>query len=347
MFTRLYLIILVALILVIGVGCPRQTQPMSTNLTVVSYGGGAYQQSHIDAFLKPFGDITGIHMESVMWNVEYHKLKTMVESGNVVWDVVEVTDAAFKRGKRDSLYQPMTVVPTDGVFLPNTVEKYGVANVYWGTVIAFMPETFRAKKPETWKDFWDVNKFPGPRALYDNPRGNLEFALMADGVSKDSLYPLDVERAFKKLDQIKPHVRVWWNEGTEPVQLLQKKSVALSSAWNGRIFSLAQEGITISFSWSGAALELDWWVIPRGSKNSDAASRFIVFASLPERMARQAKLIGYGPVNTTSLEYLSEDTKRQLPTFGANWERSFVVNSDWWSQHEKEMIDRWASWKSR
>lgn len=333
--------------LLLAYGCDGKPPHYTTSMTVVSYGGGAYQQSHVDAFLKPFSDITGIRLESVAWNVEYQKLKTMVQDRNVVWDVVEVTDAEFKRGKRDSLYQSLTVLPSDGEFLPNTVEQYGVANVYWGTVLAYLPDTYPKRKPETWADFWDFKTFPGPRALYDNPRGNLEFALIADGVSKDNLYPLDVERAFKKLDQIKSHVRVWWSEGTQAVQLLQTKSVALTSAWNGRIFALSKEGTRIDYSWSGAALELDWWIIPRGSSNADAASRFIVFASLPERMARQSRLVGYGPINTSALDYVPDEIKQQLPTHKKNWEKSFVVDSEWWSKNEKQMMERWVSWKSK
>jgi putative spermidine/putrescine transport system substrate-binding protein len=316
-------------------------------LTVVSYGGGAYQQSHKDAFFKPFEDTTGIRIESVVWNAEYGKLKEMVGSNNVPWDVVEVTDAQYKRGKSENLYQSLTTKPTDGEFLPGTVEDLGVANVYWGTVMAYMPDTFSGDKPRDWKDFWDMKRFPGARGLNDDPRGNLEFALLADGVPKESLYPLDVDRAFRKLDQIKPYVRVWWNEGTQPVQLLQSKSVALSSAWNGRIFAVALQGTKIDYSWDGAALELDWWVIPKGSKNPNTGSRFITFASLPERMARQAAMIGYGPVNKTALNYLAPDVRSQMPTSAENWPKAFVVNSDWWSQHEVEMMKRWSSWKGK
>src|ERR1051326_5362790 len=232
-------------------------------LTVVSYGGGAYQQSHKDAFFKPFEDTTGIRIESVVWNAEYGKLKEMVGSNNVPRDVVEVTDAQYKRGKSENLYH------------------------------------------------------------------------------------LDVDCWFRKLDQIKPYVRVWWNEGTQPVQLLQSKSVALSSAWNGRIFAVALQGTKIDYSWDGAALELDWWVIPKGSKNPNTGSRFITFASLPERMARQAAMIGYGPVNKTALNYLAPDVRSQMPTSAENWPKAFVVNSDWWSQHEVEMMKRWSSWKGK
>ncbi len=319
----------------------------SGSLTVVSYGGGAYQQSHKDAFFKPFEDTTGVHIEPVVWNAEYGKLKAMVDSKNVPWDVVEVTDAQFKRGKSEGLFQPLTIKPTDGEFLQGTVEDLGVANVYWGTVLAFLPETYKDSKPESWKDFWDVKKFPGPRAMYDDPRGNLEFALLADGVPKENLYPLDVDRALRKLNEIKPYVRVWWNEGTQPVQILQSKTIALSSAWNGRIFSLAKEGKKIDYSWNGAALELDWWVIPQGSKNATTASRFIAFASLPERLGRQAGMIGYGPVNKTSLEYLSPDVRKQIPTHPDNWAKAFVVDSNWWSQNEVEMMKRWLAWKGK
>jgi len=331
---------------VLSFGCKR-AEPTARSLTAVSYGGGAYQQSHKDAFFKPFEDFTGTHIEAVVWNAEYGKLKAMVDGQNVTWDVVEVTDAQFKRGKREGLFSKLTVKPSDGEFLPSTVDDYGVANVYWGTVLAYLPESFPKKQPRNWKDFWDVKGFPGPRALYDDPRGNLEFALLADGVPKDQLYPIDVVRAFRKLDEIKPHVRVFWTEGTQAVQLLQSKSVVLTPAWNGRIFALAREGTNIHYSWDGAALELDWWIVPKGSKSVDAASRFILFASLPERMAKQASQIGYGPVNKSSLECLPEVTRRQLPTFPENWERSFVVNSDWWAEHELEVTKRWLAWKSK
>jgi putative spermidine/putrescine transport system substrate-binding protein len=327
------------------VSCGRPSKETGS-LTIVSYGGGAYQQSHKDAFITPFAQISGVTAQSVAWNAEYGKLKSMVESKNVPWDVVEVTDAQFRRGKKDTLYQKLAPGKTEGVFLPNTIDEYGIANVYWGTVMAYDPAAFPNGAPQTWADFWDVKKFPGTRGLYDDPRGNLEFALLADGVPKESLYPLDYERAFKKLGTIKPYIRVWWNEGTQPVQLLQSKSVVLTSAWNGRIFALAREGVKIGYSWNGAALELDWWTIPRGSKNPNTASRFIYFASLPDKMAKQAEQIGYGPVNVTALDHLSDAVKAQLPTYEGNLRVAFVVDAGWWSENEAGMMKRWLTWKA-
>src|SRR5205823_2462578 len=86
-------------------------------------------------------------------------------------------------------------------------------------------------QPKSWADWWDVKKFPGARSMRDHPVDNLEFALIADGVAMDKLYPLDVDRAFKKLDQIKPHVNVWWSTGQQPAQLLLDKQFWIDDAW--------------------------------------------------------------------------------------------------------------------
>lgn len=328
-------------------GCNGSKPTDQRSLTVVSYGGGAYQESHRKSFIEPFSEITGVPVHSAVWNAEYGKLKAMVESGRVDWDVVEVTAAQFARGSRDNLFQKLSVKPHDGEFLPNSVMDTGVANVYWGTVAAYRKADFMGDHPTSWKDFWDTHRFPGGRALYDDPRGNLEFALLADGVPAAKLYPLDIERAFRKLDQLKPSVRVWWTDGTQPVQLLLTNSVTMSSAWSGRIFANPQAMADLGYSWEGGALELDYWVIPRGSRNTDAASRFILFASLPYTMATQAELIGYGPVNLTALTFISDKTKPHLPTYAPNRTLSFVVDARWWSAHEEEIKARWIGWKSR
>ena len=338
---------LLSIVILGSSGCGKSSPPSTTSeLTVVSYGGGAYQESHKKFFFEPFAEITGIKVSSVVWGAEYSKLKTMVDSKKVNWDVVEVTAAQFARGNAEGLFDELTVKPHEGSFLPNTVTNNGVANVYWGTVMAYKSSAFKTSAPKTWADFWDVTNFPGNRALYDDPRGNLEFALLADGVSLEKLYPLDVDRAFRKLSQIKPHVRVWWTDGAQPIQLLLNDTVALTAAWNGRIFASKQARKEIAYSWNGAALELDYWVIPRGSPNRDAASRFISLASHPYTLARQAEMIGYGPVNVTALDFVSSSTRTNLPTHSSNWAVSFVVDASWWAANEEAVKTKWLAWKA-
>jgi len=327
------------------VGSCARPKLQTTELTVVSYGGGAYQESHRKAFVQPFQQITGVRVNSVVWNADYGKLKAMVESGRVPWDVVEVTEAQFARGTKENLFEKLILLPDRDDFLSGTVSEFGVGNVYWGTVLAYTRDVFRNKQPQTWADFWDVDEFPGPRALYDDPRATLEFALLADGVPLDKLYPIDIDRAFLKLDEIKPHVRVWWTDGSQPVQLLLTGSVVMSSAWNGRLYASDQARAGIGYSWQGAALELDYWVVPRGSANTDAASRFIFFASQPYTLAAQTELVGYGPVNKAALQYVRENARTQFPTYPSNWKVSFPVNAEWWSEHEERVKTKWLAWK--
>ena len=169
--------------------------------------------------------------------------------------------------------------------------------------------------------------------------------MLADGVPLKNLYPLDVDRAFASLDRIKPYVLVWWNDGTEPVSLLLGNQVACSSAWSGRIFASEKARNEIIYSWNGAAHELDYWVIPKGSKNASKASEFILASSRPERMANQAKDIGYGPSNALALDLLESDTLVHLPTHSKNWNVSFEIDSKWWQVHEAEVKKRWIKWK--
>lgn len=330
-------------------GCTEKaTIPETQRLTVVSYGGGAYQESHKKAFCEPFELYTGVKVESTTWGADYGKLKAMVQQGGrVPWDVVEVTAAQFERGKQEGLFERLIVTPPSNEFLPNTVSDYGVANVYWGTVLGYSKAKYVSKAPGSWADFFDVEAYPGSRALYDDPRANLEFALLADGVALKDLYPLDVDRAFRVLDRVKPYVRVWWTDSSQPLQLLMAGSVDMSTVWNGRIFASKDARREIGYSWNGAALELDYWIVPKGARNGGLGSRFIAYASSPYAMAKQAEIVGYGPANKESLRYVSPEVLQELPTADENWKLSFVVDADWWAQNEETVKTRWLSWKAQ
>ncbi|MEJ0058436.1 MAG: ABC transporter substrate-binding protein [Terricaulis sp.] len=317
-------------------------------ITVVSYGAGTYQESHRNAFLTPFTEQTQIATTSAVWNAEYGRLRTMVETGDVGWDVVDVTAAQLARGKRDGILERINPLPETAGFLPGTIDEFGVGNVYWATVLAF-DSNASGPKPQSWADFFDIRSFPGARALYDDPRANIEFALLASGVPKAELYPLTddkVAEAFRRLSRIRDEVRVWWSDGSQPVQLLMTGQVAMSSAWNGRIFASPEAAARLRYPWNGAALELDYWVIPRGSRHASEAAQFISFASNPDRVATQVAAIGYGPANTNTLELLPENVRSSLPTYAQNFNVAFVVDPASWEEREDELRTRWVSWRT-
>lgn len=326
--------------------CERKEKPEEREIVIVSYGG-AYQEAQRKAYFEPFEKITGIEVREETHAGDLAKIKAMVESGNVVWDVIDVEAYMVIRGAAHNLYEKIdySQIPKDEI-IPEGIHPYGVANCFWSTVICYNTDHYPEgiPHPSNWKDFWDVEKFPGPRALRKDPVANLEFALLADGVPKDKLYPLDVDRAFKSLDRIKDHITVWWEAGEQPAQLLSIGEVIMTSAWNGRVYNAKKEGKPVEVEWNEGILSTDWWVIPRGSKNKDIAMKFIAFSSQSSQQAEYPKYIPYGPVNLKAISLIDNILLPDLPTSPDNKEKQIIINNEWWVEHQAEILERWNAW---
>lgn len=309
--------------------------------------GGSYQEAQREAYLKPFEKQFGVRVDEATYSGEYAKLKAMVDTGNIQWDVVSVTLSIFERGSREGLFEPIdyTIVNTTNL-LPNTYLKYGVAHLYFSTVQAYNTEFYKNNpRPRSWSEFWDVNQFPGKRALRDTPKGNLEFALLADGVEPKNLYPLDVDRAFGKLTEIKPFIKVWWKQGQQPPQLLSTGEIQLSTAFNGRIWTAAQLGESVAIEWGGGMLESEYFVILKGSKNIKNAQKLINFAVTARYQEAFVKQSGYGPTNRLVFDKLSKEFKENLPSFSTNLDSQFVINGEYWADNETKLLNRWNEWR--
>jgi len=231
------LLVVAIVALLVWLAWPRVTSDHS--LTVCSFGG-TFQESQRKAFFEPFAKSAGISVNEASYSGEYSKIRAMVQARSVAWDVVDVEDPNLVLGASEGMYEAIDYGVVDKTpLMPGTAQPCGVVTNIYSTVLAYDTQVYPdpAKRPKTWQDFWDVNKFPGPRALRRSPRGTLEFALLADGVPPESLYPLDVQRALRNLDKLKPHITVWWESGQQPVQLLASREVVMSSAWSGRIWN--------------------------------------------------------------------------------------------------------------
>jgi putative spermidine/putrescine transport system substrate-binding protein len=230
---------------------------------------------------------------------------------------------------------------------PEACQPYGLANLYAASVLGYDTQLFsKDLRPKSWKDFWDVKEFPGLRCLeaMRGAEGTLEQALMADGVAMDSLYPLDVDRGFKKLDEIKPHVYFWWFTGDQAVQLLLEKAVSMTFVWHTRIQVLKDFGFPIDFTWNQAAVITEYFVIPKGAKNYREALRFLNFVSQAEQQAEHSKYLYSAPVNKSAYRLISEDVKRKLCTWPENRKQAFTVDVEWWEKHGAAVAERAKSW---
>src|SRR5215831_18498118 len=234
----------------------------------VNTWGGSWTAAEEAAFFKPFTEATGIRVHTVA-PVSYTKLKAQVQSGRYEWDVTAISRSDWLRAEREGLVEPIdwTVVQKDKLF-SDAVFANGISYCALGTNLCYRKDKFPNGGPQSWADFWDVQKFPGRRSLcISDPPRTLIFALLADGVPADRLYPLDFDRAFKKLEQIKPHIKVWWREGNQSQQLIRDGEVDMMSIWNGRATELKQAGVPVELVWNGAVRSTSTWCVIKGAPN--------------------------------------------------------------------------------
>jgi len=324
-------------------------------LTVVSWGG-AYTKSQMLAFVDPYRKIRSRWVNVDNYNGGLSQIRAQVRSLNVKWDVVDMEIAYAIRACEEGLLEKIdhSVLGSSAIedFYPQALQDCAVGENIYAMVIAFNPDQLSAEKPSTLADFFDVERFPGARGLRNSPVGNLEWALMADGVRADQIYQVlstdtGVDRAFAVLDRIKDSI-VWWEEGSQPVDLLLNRKVVMTSVWSGRIFNAIKEGNeNLAIVWDGQIWDMDMWVIPKGTSNFQEALDFIVFASDPKRMAVQADHVAYAPVRKSAMAFVDDSVRKYIPTAKANARNVLRIDYKWWavSSQATAMEERFARWR--
>lgn len=324
---------------------PSTSPPGTTTRLVMVEAGGTSGESIEYGYIQPFTADTGIEVIRQS-PTEFGKLKAMVESGNVTADIFELGGQDAFRAAAEGLLEPLDFSVIDvSDLLEEGYTDYLIAYQYYSTVLAYDPDAFPdGKVPQSWHDFWNVEEFPGPRALRDLPVDNLEIALLVDGVSPEELYPLDMDRAFASLDKIKPHITAWWSTGAQPVQLLVDGEVAMTSVWNGRIQDVMEEE-GLAFTWNQGILKISYFGIPKGAKHKDEAMQFLNYVTKAENQARAAEIISYTGPNPNMFDYLPSDSLHRYPTAPENYAVQVVQRGEWWMEHGEEAMRRWNEWK--
>ncbi|RVK59008.1 ABC transporter substrate-binding protein [Sinorhizobium meliloti] len=319
------------------------------DLTVVSWGGN-YQDAQRDIYFKPFAEKSGKPVLDETWDGGIGVIQSKVKAGAPNWDAVQVEAEELALGCADGLYETIDwdKMGGKGKFLESAVNDCGVGAIVWSTAIAYGGDKLK-EGPVSWADFWNVEKFPGKRSLRKGPKYTLEFALLADGVSKDELYDVlgtdeGVERAFKKLGELKPHI-VWWESGAQPLQFLASGEVAMTSAYNGRITGINRtEGKNFKVVWPGSIYAVDSWVVLKDAENKDAAQDFIAFASLPEHQAKLPEFVAYGLPNKEAAARVPPEFAKDLPTDPVNMKEAISLNVDFWIDNAETLTQRFNAW---
>jgi putative spermidine/putrescine transport system substrate-binding protein len=225
------------------------------------------------------------------------------------------------------------------------VHHYGVGNMVFSFNLGYNTTAFPSGgAPRTWADFFDLRKFPGPRSLRDTPQPVLESALLADGVAAKDLYPLDVERAFKKLDAIKGH-SVFWSTSSQSQQLLVDRTAVTGMINNGRAFDAVKKGAALAVSWEQNLQAGDYLIIPKGSKHREVAMALINEMTRAENQAVVANMMALAPSNAAAFKFIHAEVSPWLSTFPENDQKGIMIDKAYWRDNLAPLTEKWTAWK--
>ena len=311
-------------------------------LTVVSFGG-SYQDGQSKALFQPAAKAMGIKVKEETYT-GIADLRLKVKAGAVTWDIVASGSGSAARAGAEGILEKLDYNLIDiKDFLPGMAQEYCVGGDVFSTVLAYNTKTYGDKGPQSWADFWDVKKFPGKRSYRKAVAGALEPALMADGVPMDQVYkvlsaPGGIDRAIKKIKELKPHVAVWWSSGAQHAQLMKDGEVDMVTGWNGRFDVAAKDGAKVAYTYNQGLLDNDCYAIAKGAPNKDLAMKFLAEISKPSYQAEFTKYITYGPTNKKAYEggAIPEAYAKQLPSHPDNAAKQLVIDLDWYIKFEAE-----------
>ena len=357
-------------VLVAGSGLAIAESKMANDMTLVSWGG-AYQASQAAAYAEPYKAMNdGV---SITWdessNEAVAKLRAMNEAGNITWDVVDVVASDALRLCDEGLAleidpdEDLAAAP-DGTsaeddFGDLLVSDCFIPQIVYSTTFGYRTDMVPdgVEPPSKICDVFDLETYPGMRALEKRPINNVEWALLCDGVAKEDVYdvlatPEGQEQALAKLDTIRDSV-IWWSAGADTPQLLADGEVFIGSTYNGRLFAAIEEQKQpIGMMWDAQVFDLDGWIIPTGlsEERLARAKDFIFYATDTQRLADQAKYISYGPARESSAPLVGKhaelgiDMAPHMPTDPNNAKNTFLYNYEFWADYRDDIDAKFQAW---
>jgi len=310
--------------------------------------GGPTQEALRKAYFEPFEKETGIKVVEDT-GMSPARIEAEVKSGHPTIDVTNISTAAFETLLAKGLLSPIDYKYYDPENLTSMAEgtirgKFAVASSYTSLGMSFSTAAFPDGKPQpnSWADFWDVKKFPGKRTMpycgvLEGDWPLPEAALLADGVPRDKLYPLDIPRAIKKLKELAPNV-IWWKNTGQPGQYLVSQEAVMAMDSVGRTNNLMDKGAPVRYVWNGAQTFSSRWIVLKDAPDSDNAIRFLAFVARPEPEVQRAKLIGYAPINPRAYDLMDKAAASRLATYPDNFKLTFPYDFRWWADN----LSKWT-----
>ncbi|NKM31864.1 ABC transporter substrate-binding protein [Rhizobium laguerreae] len=340
-----------ALMLLACLGVTSASLADSGNLTVVG-AGGVLQDAERKAFFEPFAKSSGVSVTEDSYSGQMAKVRAMVASGSVSWDVMQVEQNTLLSGCAEGLFEELdwTRIGHQEDFIPEAYNECGVGAFVWSMVPSY-DKSKLAEGPTNWADFWDIQKWPGKRGFRQTAKMTLEIALLADGVPATEVYDVlstkgGQDRAFAKLDQIKPDI-IWWTSGAESLERLASGDVVATATFNGRVSAANATGKNFALIWDGQVYGIDYWAIVKGSANRENAEKFIAFASSDAAQSVFPQYMAYGVTNKKAISSVKPELAKDLPTTEENLKTAVGLNTEFWADNGEALEARFATWRAQ
>ncbi|MCK1679604.1 ABC transporter substrate-binding protein [Bradyrhizobium sp. 147] len=334
-----------------------------TGEVVVCSYGGPFTENLRKTVLDPFTKATGISVVDAVADNAEAPLWAMNKAGRVDWDVAMVNAffPTYLQLQQAGAFLPIDYSLWDDEALKGVPEfarhKDTVVAYQSANLLVYDERAFPKGGPKNWTDFWNIKEFPGPRGLSATYGANLVAALSVLGVMDKGLWRLTddkIDRALKKLDEIKPHITKWWTTGGETLQLLINREYALTSAPDGRVLVAIKKGFPIRMLWDGAYVTDNHWIVAKGGPNTVNAQKFIAFVNRAEIAAAFTEGTGYPGPNLNQLKYLPADLLPLLSINPENAAKTVRFDVPWfWEKHSdgktnaEHILERWLAWRAQ
>lgn len=317
--------------------------PTSNSVTLTSWGG-SYQEILVKYALTPFTEATGIKV-NIVPAPDLSKMKAQLLTGNVDWDVYDNSGAVIASGSKQDFWEKLdlSMFDLEDFVIPPSSNSVPIGMYAGG--IAWDPKKFGpGNHPSTFAEYFDLKKFPGRRTLRNRPNETLEAALLADGVLPKDIYPIDVDRAFKALDRIKPSIATWITATPQTISLVQMGEVDFTYAISNRVKETTEPGggTPLAFSFEQNLIVTEAVAVPKGAPNKENAMKLIAYLLRPEIQAHAWEKLGVGPISRKAAQMMSPEARKWVPNL--NSANGLIIDDVYWANNLDAVSRRFKEW---
>lgn len=305
--------------------------------------GGSWADAMRDAWFDPFEEATGIAIRTVSGN-DYGRIEAMVQAGRTEWDLVEVLPDFYPLARDNQLLEPVDydVVDRSGLLRDDLANELLIPQVLFSYVLAYNKD--QGSVPSTWAEVWDVEAYPGMRAFQAEANaGVLEAALLADGVPAENLYPLDVDRALDKMEEIRSNL-LFYETNAQGEQYMSSGQAALGLIPDGRALNIMNAGAPVDIQYELSFLTWSAMGVLKGAPNKEAAMKFLAYSLTPEAQAAIAMAYTYGPVVPAAFDDIPEERSNILSGGPQMEGNAVLMDALWWGDNYEQASEKLTTW---